>query len=953
MDGIRAGDGSGGALTGNSRYIQYEAQLATADATQTPMLDDVTIFYSSGLDTTPPAISAVTATPGAGGTATITWTTDEAANSQVDYGTNSGSLTLTASSASLVTTHSITLTGLSPSTTYYFRVTSADASGNSATSPASLAPPASFVSGDTTPPVISAVTATAGAGGIATVTWTTDEPADSRVDYGTDSNSLTFTASSASLVTTHSITLTGLSPSTTYYFRVTSADAFANSATSPASSAPPASFNTPAPPAIFVDTTVADFGAGTPDSNTYIAQTTDGEVILDPTIGAEFYGSTLPAGWLTITNWTGSGTVAVSGGNLTVNGALVGTATFFGPGRSLEFVATFQPKPLQHAGFGNDLNNTPWAIFGTGTAGTSLLARTYDGSTFVDHIIAGNWLGSPHRYRIDWNATNIVFSIDGQVADTQNVAITANLRPVVSDYTSSSVSLSVDWVRMSPYAAAGTFVSRVFDAGTSANWGTLAWTSVTPTGTTVAPNYRIGNTPTPDGSWTAFSPVSTSGGALSGNSRYIQYSAQLATSDPNQTPVLDDVTIYYSTAPRTTPPVISAVAVAVGSGGNTATITWTTDEPANSQVEYGTDSNSLTLTASDATLVTSHSITLTGLTPATTYYYRVTSTDAANNSATSPASPAAPASFFTADTIPPVITAVTATVGTGNTATITWTTDEPSDSRVNYGTDSNSLALAASDASLITSHTITLTGLASATTYYFRVSSTDTYGNSAASPASPAPPASFLSADTTPPVISAVTANAGSGGNATITWVTDEPANSRVDYGTSSNSLALSASSASLVTSHSLSLTGLAPATTYYFRVTSADAANNSATSPASPAPPASFTTPSATFVDTTVADFSAGTPGANTYISQTTDGEVILNPTVGAEFYGSALPTGWSSTIWASGGSVTVAGGGLTLDGAAAETTASYGPGRSLEFVATFNAAANQHIGFVSDLAV
>ena len=290
-------------------------------------------------------------------------------------------------------------------------------------------------------------------------------------------------------------------------------------------------------------------------------------------------------------------------------------------------------------------------------------------------------------------------------------------------------------------------------------------------------------------------------------------------------------------------------------------------------------------------------------------------------------------------------------MGPGNTATITWTTDEPSDSRVNYGTDSNSLALAASDASLITSHTITLTGLASATTYYFRVSSTDTYGNSAASPASPAPPASFLSADTTPPVISAVTANAGSGGNATITWVTDEPANSRVDYGTSSNSLALSASSASLVTSHSLSLTGLAPATTYYFRVTSADAANNSATSPASPAPPASFTTPSATFVDTTVADFSAGTPGANTYISQTTDGEVILNPTVGAEFYGSALPTGWSSTIWASGGSVTVAGGGLTLDGAAAETTASYGPGRSLEFVATINAAANQHIGFVSDL--
>ena len=85
--------------------------------------------------------------------------------------------------------------------------------------------------------------------------------------------------------------------------------------------------------------------------------------------------------------------------------------------------------------------------------------------------------------------------------------------------------------------------------------------------------------------------------------------------------MLDDVTISYSTATRTTPPVISAVAAAVGSGGNTATITWTTDEPADSQVAYGTDPNSLMLAASDGSLVTSHTVTLTGLTPAMPYYY--------------------------------------------------------------------------------------------------------------------------------------------------------------------------------------------------------------------------------------------------------------------------------------------------------------------------------------------
>src|SRR5207245_8461274 len=46
-------------------------------------------------------------------------------------------------------------------------------------------------------------------------------------------------------------------------------------------------------------------------------------------------------------------------------------------------------------------------------------------------------------------------------------------------------------------------------------------------------------------------------------------------------------------------------------------------------------------------------------------------------------------------------------------------------------------------------------------------------------------------------------------------------------------------------------------------------------------------------FADSTVADFSAGTPDAATYISETTDGELILAPTSGTEFSGHALPAG------------------------------------------------------------
>jgi hypothetical protein len=84
---------------------------------------------------------------------------------------------------------------------------------------------------DTTPPVISNVQATNIQDDQATITWTTNEPADSRVDYGT-TTSYGSNSTNASLVTSHSITITGLSASTLYHYKVTSADSSSNSAQS-------------------------------------------------------------------------------------------------------------------------------------------------------------------------------------------------------------------------------------------------------------------------------------------------------------------------------------------------------------------------------------------------------------------------------------------------------------------------------------------------------------------------------------------------------------------------------------------------------------------------------------------------------------------------------------------------------------------------------------------------
>ena len=264
----------------------------------------------------------------------------------------------------------------------------------------------------------------------------------------------------------------------------------------------------------------------------------------------------------------------------------------------------------------------------------------------------------------------------------------------------------------------------------------------------------------------------------------------------------------------TTPPVISAVSATVS--GTTATVTWTTDEAASSSVSYGTSAGSLTSTATGPS-GTSHSVSITGLDSTTQYHFRVTSADAAGNSSTSPAAPAAPGTFTTPDTVAPAISAVSATVS-GTTATVTWTTDEAASSSVAYGTSAASLGSTANGPTG-TSHSVTITGLATGTTYSFRVTSADAAGNSSTSPAAPAAPATFATADVTAPSVTAVAAT-GSGTTATITWTTDEAASSSVAYGTSAGSLGSTATGPT-GTSHTVTLTGLAPNTRYYLRVTS------------------------------------------------------------------------------------------------------------------------------------
>ncbi len=83
----------------------------------------------------------------------------------------------------------------------------------------------------------------------------------------------------------------------------------------------------------------------------------------------------------------------------------------------------------------------------------------------------------------------------------------------------------------------------------------------------------------------------------------------------------------------TTPPAISGLASAVAS--TTATISWVTNEPATSQILYGTSTAMGASTELDDTLVTNHSQELSELAASTTYYYVAQSKDAAGNLASS------------------------------------------------------------------------------------------------------------------------------------------------------------------------------------------------------------------------------------------------------------------------------------------------------------------------------
>lgn len=84
-------------------------------------ISQVKTFMSGATsDAEPQSVTVVSGDDGK--SAVITWISDKESISKVEYGTTAASLVLMAAESSSVSNHSVSLTSLRPSTTYYFRI---------------------------------------------------------------------------------------------------------------------------------------------------------------------------------------------------------------------------------------------------------------------------------------------------------------------------------------------------------------------------------------------------------------------------------------------------------------------------------------------------------------------------------------------------------------------------------------------------------------------------------------------------------------------------------------------------------------------------------------------------------------------------------------------------------------------------------------------------------------
>jgi hypothetical protein len=477
-------------------------------------------------DSAPTAsITSPTASSYVKGMVTVTGTADDAYSYYkylLEYGAGPapGSWTTINTQTNMPPIQSATLgswntTSLTDGQLYTLRLTVTDRAGN----PGNQTVVLRQVYVDNNPPVISAVASSQINSNSATISWTTDEVADSQVRYGTSSGNYTnSTTLDPTMVTSHSQALLGLQPSTTYYYQVLSTDNGGNQSISAENS--------------FVT------------ANLTIIQPY-------PTLGKDtYFGTTQPT-------WNRGAEATLSAGDNAASGlgTVRGAIRFDLSG--IPASATIKTANVSLYQMGQSDTNTQtlnahyltrdWA------QGTGMGSATGDGATWLTYDGANNWTAAG--------------------GDFNGAASGSATAP-------NSTASWVDWDLTAL---------------------TQAWVN------TLVNNYGV----------------------------IIKRSVENPVNDDSKSCYSSDYTTDASLRPKiviewfgndTAPPAVGEVR-AENVTRTAADIKWSTDEQANSQVEFGTTTSYGSTTALDPALMNQHTVPLTGLTEDTVYHYRVTSAD--------------------------------------------------------------------------------------------------------------------------------------------------------------------------------------------------------------------------------------------------------------------------------------------------------------------------------------
>ena len=746
-------------------------------------------------------------------TATITWETNEVSDSKINYGIDAN-YGLNFTDLADVISHSLTLTNLEPNTEYHYQINTTDPDGNLGSSVDKTFITDSLL--DSTAPEISNVQV-AVANTTATITWNTNEVSDSVINYGLNT-SYGATENNSSLVTEHSVSLTGLEESSVYHYQVVSTDGVSNSGNSADLTFTTIATNTgnndwwnnnwnyrasltvnsggyarsekPVEVVINFTSYLATVDQTTAfDENSIRVHEIDinGTIITENIpfqfdSATDFDATTNAQGTLVflLSDNTASQTdryfqvyFDVEGGgyrpsiftsqvNVTDNVFDEGQSSFL---IESDNAAYYYQK--QAGGFSSLVDNdgNDWISYHPEVSGVSGSANQFRG---LPNLV----FPEGHFHPGSTNATSTLLH-DGVLKATIESVTNDGLWKVQWEFFPKFSRMTVNLAEKNFWflyegTPGGTldtsdFVMRSNGVQNSANASWISdindpeWLYFSD------PNIGSGRSlflahHNDDSEIDSYRPMDSANDlqmtvfgfgrsvlnslinknqthqftiGLTDSTDFANTSATIESAYNTITAVITANDLNPETSTDSTPPVVSAINTVVTD--TTATITWTTDEPSSGVVNYGTD-NSYGVNATDTntSLGGAHSVTISGLTAETEYHFEVVSADGSSNSSVSPDRIFTTAAIIV-DNTPPVASAINKVV-TETTAVITWITDEPSIGVVNYGINNNyGINVADTNMGLATVHSVTLNNLTAATEYHFEVVSTDGSSNSSMS----------------------------------------------------------------------------------------------------------------------------------------------------------------------------------------------------------------------------